>query len=83
VPQKLNRALYAPPLIAKYAPWLALVLEKCGSHFMPKLGGVLVCVAAKQLYAVRPTTGGSPIPINFAPANYGWQPALVQPFNKK
>ena len=65
VPQRLTRALYAPPLIAKYAPWLALGLERVGAHLAPKLGGVLICVAAKQLYAVRPTTGGSPVIANW------------------
>jgi SAM-dependent methyltransferase len=70
VPQTLQRALYTPPHIAKHAQWLGYILEWLGPRLAPKLAGVLVMVATKQLYATRLTVGGNPV------ATENWVPAL-------
>lgn len=53
-PQQVTRALYVPPQRWEFLLHTAPFWERVGSRWFPRLGGVLLVEACKQVYAATP-----------------------------
>lgn len=53
-PQYVYRALYVPPMRWNFLLHSAPVWEQLGKQWFPRLGGVLLVEASKQIYSVTP-----------------------------
>jgi hypothetical protein len=58
-PERWGRALYAPPLNARWLTGSGNGWERFGTRFFPGLGGVHIAEARKSLYAPATPMGGN------------------------
>jgi SAM-dependent methyltransferase len=61
-PMQEARALYVPPVHSRMVLRAAPAIERLGQRWLPRLAGVVVVEAAKQLYAATGVIPAEPIP---------------------
>jgi SAM-dependent methyltransferase len=66
-PLRVERALYLPPIDSRFLLRAAATFEGIGARCCPRLAGVVMVEACKQVYAIRPNAQRQRLPVRILP----------------